>query len=326
VAGVMMSVIGIGEHILGFELATLVKSKVRFDTDINQVRVSGPYAGPETYGLTVVLCLAATLYWAQLRGGLRWWIAGIAVALELTAIAFTFFRVAWISAVVVLFIAFALRPRQVGRAVGVSAGFALVIAIVIAQLSALPAFTTRVNNTENFSSRVGSWEQAIHIWRAYPLVGVGIERYNAVAATLPTVYVKWADSTPNPHNSYLAVLAEVGPIGLAALVYLTAAIAGLLHRLNRLRFSRPDTLLAACVAGAAVAYLLFALTLWIFPYDSSNEFFAILLGMAAARVDVVSVRGRRRLTRLQRGDSPRGSGAAIGGRQLAPACRRASTQ
>src|SRR5205807_2389560 len=59
VAGSILGLIGIAEHILGFQLATLAGSQVRFDTKINAVRVSGPYPGPETYGLTLLMCLAA---------------------------------------------------------------------------------------------------------------------------------------------------------------------------------------------------------------------------------------------------------------------------
>ena len=39
-----------------------------------------------------------------------------------------------------------------------------------------------------------------------------------------------------------------------------------------------------------MAYLIFALSLWIFRYYPSNQFFATLLGLAAVHVDMESAR------------------------------------
>jgi O-antigen ligase len=297
VTGAILGLLGVAEHFAGFQLASLSGSQARFDAGINQVRVSGPYPVPETYALSVLMCLAATTYWVQLRLRSRYLVGGMAVALQLAALAFTFFRVAWISAVIILFIAVAFRPRQIGRTLRVSAGFGLIVAIAAVQLSQLPVFTSRVDNTENISSRLGSYDQAIQIWRTRPWTGVGIEQYPTAAAAMPTVYVNGANSEPNPHSSFLAMLAETGVVGFAAILGAAVAIAGLIRAMNRRRWTHADALLAACVLGAGVAYLLFSVSLSMLHYEPSSELFAILLGMAAARVDVLSASERNRLPR-----------------------------
>src|SRR5207248_2916196 len=108
-----------------------------------------------------------------------------------------------------------------------------------------------------FSSRFGSYHQALDIFSMHPLSGVGIDQYNPTAKNLPTQYINGVNSDPNPHSSYLAVLAEIGVAGLAALLFLTIAVIRLIRALNRRRYKHSDALLAACVLGAALSYLLF---------------------------------------------------------------------
>jgi O-antigen ligase len=291
IAGAILGAIGVGEHMFGFHLPVPPGAQVRFDETIGQVRVSGPYIAPETYGLTVLMCLAATLYWLQLRLRSRWPVAVVPILLEIAAVSFTYFRVGWISAILVLLVAFAFRPRKLGRAVVVSAALGLVVALVYVQLSSFSSFATRVQNTDNFFSRLGSYEQAIQIWHSHPVFGVGALQYQTVASGLPTLLVNDVESQPDPHNSYLGVLAELGIVGFAALVLLTVAIVRLIRAMNRNRHTHDDALLAAAVVGGAMAYAIYAISLFIFQYDPSNQFFAILLGMAAGRIDMAGVQG-----------------------------------
>lgn|GEM_PF-1918975 len=292
IAGAMLGLLGIAEHLFGFQLASNVGSVARYDETIGQVRVSGSYGVPETYGLTLLMCLAATLYWLQLRARSRWPIAALPLAFEVGGIAFTYFRVAWIGAVLIVLIAFAFRPRKMGRAVLVTAGLGLVLALVYTQLSSFSSFSSRIQNADNFSSRLGSYEQAIQIWQGHPWFGVGVEQYNVVASGMPTLLVNNVESQPDPHNSFLGVMAENGITGLVFFLLLTAAIIGLIRAMNRSRHTQDDALLAAAVLGGAMAYLIFGLSLWIFQYDPSNEFFALLLGLAAGRVDMASAQAQ----------------------------------
>jgi O-antigen ligase len=300
-AGVLLAVIGLAERVFGFQLATLSGSQVFLDENINQVRISGPYPGPETYGLTLVLCLAASLHWIQLRPRTRAVPGTLLVALQLAAITLTLFRTAWISAVLVILIAFAFSPRRFRPAAAVSLGLALILGAVALQLAQLSAFAQRAGNTQNVFTRVATYEQALQVWRSKPLLGVGVDRYNAVASTMPTLTFDGVSSVPYPHDTFLGVLAETGLLGIAALLLLTVAIVRLIKALNRRRSTRPDALLAASVVGGSLAYLAFSLTLWMLPFAPSNQFFAILLGLAAARVDTVDVAAPRKRSAVARG-------------------------
>jgi O-antigen ligase len=116
---------------------------------------------------------------------------------------------------------------------------------------------------------------------------VGVTRYHAVAAGLPTRYVDFSPSQPYPHSSFFEVMAEGGAIALLALLAVCGSALGIIRALNRAsrRVSDPEALLAAALTGAAIGYLLYSASLTMLPYSPSNEFMAMLLGIGAGRLD-----------------------------------------
>jgi O-antigen ligase len=304
VAGLLLALIGIAEHLLGFQLATDSGSLPRIDPSIGTVRISGPYGAPETYGLTLVICLAATLYWLlgwPRTGALRFAAVGVA-GLEILAIFLTFFRVGWISALLVVLAAVGLRPHRYGRAIATLVVAALVAVPLFVELERVPAVSTRVQNTDNIYTRLAIYEQAWHIFESAPLFGVGAQRYTDVATTLPVVFVHGAGSVPYPHSSFFEAMTEDGVVGLIALLAAVGGVWGLVRALNRTAHLRPDAVLAAVLTGAALSYLIYSLTLEMLPFSPSNEMFAILLGMAAGRLDFLGrVRARQGDPKLMAG-------------------------
>jgi O-antigen ligase len=145
--------------------------------------------------------------------------------------------------------------------------------------------SSRVGNTENISTRFATYEQGLQIFEGHALFGVGATRYNDVAAALPSVYSGGAKSEPFPHSSFFLVMAEDGVAGLIALLIACAGVWGLVHALNRASYSRPDAVLAAALAGTGAVYLIYSLSLTMLPYSPPNEMIAILLGLAAGRLD-----------------------------------------
>ncbi len=290
IAGGLLGIIGIGEHVLGFSLTT----EVRFDGNIGEVRISGPYAAPETYGLALVMCLAASLYWLlyRRRDGIVH-LAGVGViAIELIAIFYNYFRVGWISALIVVIAAVGLRPGKWSRAILTAAIAGVVLVPLFLLFETLPAVKQRVTNTQNIYVRLATYEQGWHIFKSAPVFGVGAERYNNVAVTLPTYYVNGYADQPYAHSSLFAVMAEDGIVGLIPLLLVAVAVFGLIRALgsaSRRRRSSPDALLASVLAAAGIAYLIYSLTLTMLPYAPSNQMFAILLGIGAGRLDLLSV-------------------------------------
>jgi O-antigen ligase len=287
VAGVALSLIGIGEKLLGFELSTLSGASVRFDQAIGEVRIAGPYEAPEPYGLAVVVCLAATMYWllARRREGRPVPFGPAIVGLQLVALFFAFFRVGWISAVVVIVVALGLRPRRFGRFFSTVLIAGLVFGFAFSQLEHIEAVSTRVSNTENISTRFAIYQQGWAIFKAHPLFGVGVTRYHAVAQDLPPTYVAGAISQPYPHSSFFEVMGEDGVLGLVALVFVFVAAQGVARALNRGSPGPTDSILAATLVGVGISYLIYSLTLTMLPYAAPNELIAMLLGIGAGRLD-----------------------------------------
>lgn len=288
IAGLLLAVIGIGETIFGFQLASSIRGgSVFFDTSINQVRISGPYESPAPYGLALVLCLAATLYWILMRPRAPDTLLlalGVA-ALQFTAIFLNFFRVGWISAILVIVCSIGLRRGRALRLLVVVGTVALVGALAFTQLQSRSAISTRVDNSQNIYARLGAYEQAFEIFRTQPVFGIGALRYNTVASQLPPLVVDGVQSVPDPHDSFLEVLAEDGVIGFIALLWVAIAIGRLVHDFRDNATTSSDAVLGGALMGAVTAYLIYSLTLEMLPYGPSNQFFAVILGLAAGRLD-----------------------------------------
>jgi O-antigen ligase len=293
-AGTVLASIGIAEKLLGFELASRTRGEVRFDPLIQTIRVSGPYPVPEVYGLSLVICLAATFYWMQVRRGNAYFLGVLLIGLQAVAISVTFFRAAWIAAVVVLVVALT-RPRQYARTVAVVVFVAAAGFLAFTQLQQSQTFTMRTRNVANVHARIATYEQAIEIFRRNPFAGVGVDQYFNVASKLPEKTQEGIASVPYPHDSYLGVLAEQGLAGFLPLLASTFAVWFALGRLKKRVTDPEDATLSASGRAAATGYLLMSLPLYMVPYGPSTSFFAVFLGGALGRLDALdSGRAARR--------------------------------
>ena len=310
VAGLLLALMGIGEHVFGFQIAASIRgASVFYDPSIAGVRISGPYESPAPYGLALVLCFAAAIYWLFMRRrSPETYLAGLVMlSLYLIAIFFNFFRTGWLSVIIVVAISIGLRPKRLGRAATTLAVAGVVVAVGLTQVQGVAGVSGRINSTQNVFARLGSYQQAVDIFREAPVFGVGANRYNRIASQLPVIRVNGVESVPYPHDSFLQTLAEDGAIGFLVLLVASVAIWRLIHTLRRRAVSREDRLLAATVTGAALAYLLYSLTLAMLSYGPSNQFFAVILGLAAGTLDRLTVGSGRPATMLSPPDSSRSS-------------------
>jgi hypothetical protein len=290
VAGGILGAIGIAERIWGFELATVTGGTVRFDSAIDQTRVSGPYPAPEPYALSLIVCFAATLYWilSRRRGRTYGWALALA-GLQLAGIGLALFRAGWIAAFVVAIASFAFRPGRLGRSfavVGLAAALALA---ATTQLQANKTVAARVNNTDNINARLATYKQGVELFRSAPLFGIGVGQYHSVSEARPPEFVSGLPSVTYPHSSYIGLLAEQGLVGLLPLLLLSFAVWRLVRGLRATSFrSKEAALLMGTVAGASLGYLIMSLTLTMLPYDASNLFYAAFLGVASGRLDALA--------------------------------------
>ncbi len=290
IAGGILGAIGVAERVFGFELATLTGGSVRFDAAIDATRISGPYPAPEPYVLSLVVCLAATLFWilSRKRGSGYGW-ALVLASFQVAGIALTLFRAGWIAGILVVVASFGLRPGRFGRGFAVTALVAALALAATTQLQQNKTVAERLNNTDNINARLATYKQGFEIFRGAPAFGVGVDQYHAVAETRPPEVVAGLPSVTYPHSSYMGLLAEQGALGFLPLLVLSYAVWGLIRGLRAASFwSRDATILLGTVAGASLGYLIMSLTLTMLPYEPSNTFFAAFLGAASGRLDALA--------------------------------------
>jgi O-antigen ligase len=286
VGGGILAVLGLATVVAGLDLAKYSGGNLRLESGLDVYRLSGPYPVPEPYALSLLVCLAATFYWLLSRrtDGSR--LVGLAfTALQLAAIGLTLFRAAWIGAVFIIVAAFGLRPHRFGRLLLVAALVGAVLLGATTQLQHTALFKQRVDNTDNVWGRLATYEQGLHIFRGSPVFGVGVDQYHTVSSGLPPVAVKGVDSVTYAHSSFVGLLAEQGIVGFVPFALLCFFVVRLLRASVRRSASRDDAALAGAASGAALAYFVMSATLTMLPYGPSIAFFAVLLGLVAARLD-----------------------------------------
>jgi O-antigen ligase len=286
--GVVISAIAITEALFGFELATRVGSAPRLDTITGVTRVSGPYPVPEVLGLVLLICLAMTLYWMQTKGRAWYLVGGAAALVQLIAIGLTFFRAAWIGAILIVIAAFAIRPSRVGRLVTAATVASIAFFFAFSFLEQVPVFVSRVTSdaaVANVYARVAIDIQSLELFAQAPLTGVGANQYTAAASGHLAPIWAGVQAIPFAHNSYLGLLAEQGVVGFLPFVAVTVLALRAIREVGRLGAVRDDILIGACAAGAGLAYLVMSLTLTMLPYGSSNAFLALLLGVVCGRLN-----------------------------------------
>jgi O-antigen ligase len=291
-AGAALGALGVAQKLFGFELASRAGGVPRFDSLVGQVRPSGPYAVPEVFAAVLLLCLAATLGWTALRGPAAYPLGVTAAALEIAAIGTTLFRAAWLAAIAVVVIVLGLRPRRPGRAALAMAVVGVVVVAVFTQMGDSTTVSKRLDDRTAVHGRMATYQVATALFREAPLFGIGIDRFEASSPFRARAYVQGVASLDHPHSSYVSVLTEQGLFGFVPFLAVTVAGWWLLHALRRQAISRDDAFVAAAVAAGAFAYWFLSLTLDLLPYGPSNAYLAVLLGVAAARLDVLGVARR----------------------------------
>ncbi len=227
----------------------------------------GLFTSRLTFGHAVLALLAllgGALVSGAVRGRLRA-LLGTACALGLTALVLTFDRAAFLGLVVaaaVLGAGVALRGRP--PASGIQAGWkrsalalGAALCLALTALAAFPPARARLGSslslTQN-ADRVFLWSRALEIVRDHPLTGVGFGNYQNVCSRYydrvdPSFFMRtWA------HCSPLSLLAETGPLGLLAALWLAVAAVRALS--TNLREGSPYALGAlAALAGLFTAGL-----------------------------------------------------------------------
>jgi len=188
------------------------------DPTSTAIRATGTFPTTETYSLfCALLGLWLCAYWTRRGRGLF----GLAcAATAATGCLFSGTRdtvLFFVPLVVIVYLRAGQHPMTRAARAAVITVPLLSIANTLWHPLASHTINGRIGDQDNISVRFASFHSAWRIFTDNPLVGVGFGQYTHVASELRYVSVyNGLASVPFPHNTYLAVLAETGLIGVVA--------------------------------------------------------------------------------------------------------------
>jgi O-antigen ligase len=256
-------------------------------------RLSGGIQDPNFLAASQVAAAAVAAFLAfspSLAPGLRL-VALAAAGICLLALFQTQSRGGVIALATMLVVSIAIAGRARVRAVVMTlivAGFAVTYFAVFATLEARERVTS--DYTEGGGAgRYDSWSIAWNIAGDHPVLGVGLanfptEQLEYTAQSIPIELVgQILETTTVVHNSYLETLAELGPLGLAALLVAVAApLALALRALRRERSPSEETEMLIRGFATALTALLVAYFFLSGEYEKQLWLLAALTAAAAA--------------------------------------------
>lgn len=256
-AGIALSsVVGIVQYRTGVDLVHLAglrswQALVEAPGVPGRFGAMGFFTSRLTFGHTTTV-LVAFLLGALAAGAIparRIWVFAATAVLALAAVAVTFDRAAYLAAGAAGLAVAGLASRRARRALLPALGLALLLATLHGGIRG--RFTSAFSAAGS-SDRVFIWTQAMRIIHDHPLRGVGFGNYPRVCGR----YYDQADPSFGmrtwAHNLELSTLAETGPLGLLALLWLLGIAAlSLVRRLGPGSFALGG--LAALVAWFVIA-------------------------------------------------------------------------
>jgi O-antigen ligase len=251
-------------------------------------RVVGTMRHPNPFAIYLVLCvLSAVALFPHLRLPGRVLVGAVAVPAAL-ALLFTYTRTGWTGLVVGVLVVGVLQSRRL------LAGLA---ALVVAALLLNPAAAARLSDlgaTETASGATANslvwrfqyWHEAVELAEGRPVTGLGLDMVSNTA-----------QEALQPHNDFVRVTAETGVLGLAAYVWLLAALVGTaVSAVRRTAGLRHDVRRggAVAVAAAVAAVLLMSVTSNVLSQVVLLWYTAAVVGLAAPATRLLSRNGGER--------------------------------
>jgi O-antigen ligase len=213
--------------------------------------------------------------------------AGVAAALLTVALGASRGSVAFVGIGLALTVGLSLVRRSTPRKWQIVGAGALVLTLVapIVVNSFAERFAAKPLNEGVYDERAAFEAAAMAMWADHPM-GVGANQYVVTANTqgysaAAGVAWGWGSRSAHVHNLYLLTAAELGWLGLVALLvlFVSAVTRGLLFVFKHRRDPRGDFVLGATMAIAATA--LHGLYEWVFVTYQAQYVFAIALGIIA---------------------------------------------
>lgn len=223
---------GVNEFLSGTYFFTYPETKYVLSYSVveNQpvgVRATGTFAHPEEYALVCgLLGLWLFRYWRN-RG--RPVLAFSSATLGLAGCVLSGLRGVLIPLVLIMLWSHVHRGRHFARrfitTTMLVAGGAIFIDSTLHPFTN-PVVQDRLSNGDNIYARVAAYKSAFSMFLDHPIVGIGYGRYTEVASQPKYAFEQFHGvfAVPFPHNSFLAVLAESGVIGIILFAWLWVVI------------------------------------------------------------------------------------------------------
>jgi len=242
------------------------------------------------------LCLGlASLSLLAVRGRIRWRLVALPAVPMLVALALTQSRSAWVFLVLQLTIALAVGRKRgdtlrANAAVLASGAYLLglglaYLALPAFELEALPLQDRLLRTADGVVARLELWQQAFEIFLRSPWLGAGFGQFvhERFWMMRPDEHLASLGLYTHAHNIVLQVLAELGLIAAAALVWLL-----LRWTVDNVRAARaPEHAWLLGIAGILIVHSLLEFPLW---YAGLLAIFALVLGLGDASRPMVTLR------------------------------------
>ncbi|MDI6802235.1 MAG: O-antigen ligase family protein [Bacteroidota bacterium] len=200
VAGVAASIIGIAKYGYGLES-----------------RASSTTSGYYTFGMYLAVLIGIMLALNQQKEIFqRYWFFIISITLAIIALMFTFNRIHWLAAVVLILVYGIFKNRRILIAAISAAGLMLIIFPSVLQRA-----STLLNPLSHTSERVTLWQGAIKIWDERIFFGFGLDTFTLIFPFKNELIDK---GISNWHNDFLQMYMECGVVGLIIFIYLAVVI------------------------------------------------------------------------------------------------------
>ena len=289
IGGAVAGSIAIAQRLLGFSLAELSGGVVRIDHDSGITRFAGPFDVPEVLVCMLIVTVAATICWRMRKGPTATRLAVVLISVQCSGIFLAYFRTGLAAAAVILIGAIAFRRGSGQRALAVLVVSVAVVSVGVSQLAQTDStFASRLDNTNNYYSRLAAYQQGFTIFKSSPLIGVGIGKYNVNAKELTPVFVNGRRAVVHAHNSFIQLATEAGVMALIGAVGLFVAALMLCRSLWRRSQNELDDSVALCTGLAIVGYLMMSTTLSMMEYGVPSGALFTMLALVSARIDQIS--------------------------------------
>ena len=286
VAGVSLGVFALVETAVGFDIAGLTGVDPFRDGAAGVIRHGGPFPQPTALGSVMVICMAGTLYWLQTERA--YLLGGLALGIEILGLVPGFTKTVWAAAFVVLLLGFGVRRRVSSRTALIAIYSVTTVAVVYLFVKSSPVIAARFTSTEsqdNFLGRLATWQQALEMFGNWPLWGVGIEQFIGGQLLVPRAAVGGVLPVPSAHNTLLSVLAEGGLLTTIPLLLVVYASVRVVRACRKLAVTHADVVFHAVLLAALAGSVFLSMTFGEIYEPPAFIFVALLLGVAAARVD-----------------------------------------